>query len=67
MSSRSHSSDESDPQETAPGIRMLRNLWNIPKEKPPREQAPKDVPHDIYSVPNARIIPRRYHGQAVKD
>ena len=67
MSSNGHPAEDTDPQETAPGIRMLRNLWNIPKGKPPREQAPKDVPHDIYSVPSSRIIPRRHHGQAVKD
>ena len=48
--------------ETAPGVRLLKHVWNIDTKKKPRSTAPNDVPHDIYSVPTrANDVPRRQY------
>jgi hypothetical protein len=51
------------PGETTPGVRALRQLWNIPS-KAPRPKPPEDVVSDIYRVPARKNgVPPRSHGK----
>jgi len=46
--------------DTVPGVRLLRAIWDIPKEKPPRVVAPENVSTNIYDTRSRpREIPRR--------
>lgn len=55
---RSETSDDSIGG--APGVSLLKRLWNIRDKKPPAETPPPDVRTDIYSVPpTTRRIPHR--------
>jgi hypothetical protein len=45
--------------ETAPGVRLLRELWDIPREKKRQERIPKDVSSDIYDTGSKANVPRR--------
>ena len=53
-----------DPKsdDTAPGVRLLKKVWNIEPVKPRRDPAPSNVGHDIYNVPTRKseIPPRQY-------
>lgn len=40
--------------ETAPGVVMLRQLWNIPKRSSSKEVPPDEVNTDIYSTPGGK-------------
>lgn len=49
--------------ETAPGVRLIKQVWKINTDKPPREKAPERVNHDIYHVPSRKNdVPRRQFG-----
>lgn len=49
--------------ETAPGVKLLKKVWNIDTKKPVRPAAPRDVAHDIYHVPERKKdMPRRTPG-----
>jgi hypothetical protein len=49
--------------ETAPGVKLLKQVWNIKTDKPQRESAPQNVAHDIYHVPERKPeVPRRHMG-----
>jgi hypothetical protein len=51
---------------TSPGVKMLKQVWNIKTTKPAREKPPADVVTDIYKVPTRKNgFPRRVHGNAV--
>lgn len=69
------SAAKSDPREpgeeksnqTAPGLKVLKQVWNIKTTKPAREKPPADVVTDIYKVPARKNgFPRRVHGNAVE-
>lgn len=65
----SSSSEASDPKssQTVPGVKMLKQIWNIKSGKPPREKPPAEVVTDIYRVPTRKNgFPRRIHGNAVE-
>ena len=47
------------PEETAPGVKVLKHLWNIPQKGSAREPAPEKVSTNIYDVPTSANIPRR--------
>lgn len=48
--------------ETAPGVRLMRTLWDIPAQRSAPEKAPADVATNIYCVPDHKqTIPRRSH------
>jgi hypothetical protein len=50
-----------EAEQTAPGVRLLREVWGIKKPVRIRETAPKGVSTDIYGTANAaRIVPRRH-------
>ncbi len=53
--------------QTAPGVRMLKDLWNIPSSRPKDSVQSGATSSDIYSVPDRRnSIPRRRQGRAVR-
>jgi hypothetical protein len=43
-------SQEMKANETVPGVKMLRELWDIPRDSGPRETAPNNISTDIYST-----------------
>jgi hypothetical protein len=56
--------DELQADDTAPGVKLIKQVWKIGDEKPLREKAPKDVAHDIYHVPDIkRDVPSRPPGR----
>jgi len=58
--SASGSIDGIKASETAPGVRLLRELWDIPRDKGAKEPAPSDVRTDIYNTPlGGQHIPPR--------
>ena len=49
--------------QTTPGVRMLKEVWNIKTEKK-TEAVNGDVSSDIYSMnPRSKGIPPRYRGR----
>lgn len=67
MSAGQNEEPEPKPTQTAPGVKMLKQIWNIKTNKPQREKPPADVVTDIYRVPSRRNgFPRRIHGNAVE-
>ena len=62
MSSTKPENSSAKPDETAPGVRALKQLWNIPS-KPPKQKPPDDVVSDIYRVPARKNgVPPRSRG-----
>ncbi len=57
---------ESQASDTAPGVRMLKEVWHIEDEKKPREVLQKgSVSSDIYAMtPRSGPIPPRHRGRA---
>ena len=54
------SKDMLSAKETAPGVRVLRELWDIPKSNASRQELGKPVSTDIYQTgSNGQHIPRR--------
>ena len=49
-------------RQTAPGVKMLKDVWRIEDGKKEKEMPPPDVPTDIYCVPKSRPNPRRRRG-----
>ena len=48
-----------DPNQTTPGVRMLKDLWNSGKKK--EREVAHNVSTDIYKVaPSAKQVPRRH-------
>ncbi len=48
-----------EPNQTAPGVRMLKDLWNIGKKK--EREVAHNVSTDIYNVaPSSKQVPRRH-------
>ena len=55
--------DEPRADETAPGLRVIKEVWDIKTPKVPRDAVPRTVPHDIYNVPVRKDdVPRRSGG-----
>ena len=47
-------------EETAPGVRLLKKIWNISDQEASTGVVPSEVTTDIYNVPvTARRIPHR--------
>jgi hypothetical protein len=50
---------------TAPGVKLLKELWDISTEKPAAEPAPENVNTDIYAtrvgVPRRARRPANHH------
>jgi hypothetical protein len=62
MKSNRHDKRDEPANQTAAGVRLMRELWDIPRDKPPPEKPPADVVTDIYCVPDHKHnIPRRSH------
>lgn len=60
-----HAMNDLSGEDTAPGVRLIKNLWKIRTEKTPPEKAPVEVAHDIYQMPSrSQNIPRRHRGVA---
>ena len=67
MSTGQNAEETPKSNQTAPGLRMLKQVWNIKTTKPQREKPPTDVVTDIYHVPSRKTgFPRRVHGNAVE-
>lgn len=66
MAEPSTSDADKKPGEAAPGLRALKQLWNIPtRSGKKRPEAPKDVVTDIYHVPARKNgVPPRSHGRS---
>ncbi len=48
--------------ETAPGVRAMKDLWQIQAKKPV-ERVQGEVVTDIYATPRPNGVPRRRHPQ----
>lgn len=60
--------EEPKAGDTAPGVRMLKDVWHIEAPKKAREVADGAVSHDIYNTPvRSGGIPPRHHGRAGED
>ncbi len=67
MTAPQNEPSEPKSNQTAPGVKMLKQIWNIKTAKPAREKPPTDVVTDIYRVPSRKNgFPRRVHGNAVE-
>ena len=51
---------------TAPGVQMLKEVWQINTGKRQKEMPPPNVSTDIYAIPKQRQeVPRRIGGKVV--
>ena len=65
MNGEEESFDDGNSADTAPGVRLIKKVWNIKTTKPPREKPPEQVVHDIYHLPSRKNeVPPRHHGVA---
>ncbi|MFH0908493.1 MAG: hypothetical protein V1929_07010 [bacterium] len=67
MSAAQSEPGDSKSNQTAPGVKRLKQVRNIKTAKPRREKPPSGVVTDIYHVPARKHgFPRRVHGDAVE-
>ena len=59
--------DDQPADQTTPGVRMLKEVWDIKTEKK-QDRVDGPVSSDIYArKPRVQGIPPRYHGQRVQE
>lgn len=59
--------DDQPANQTAPGVRILKEVWDIKSEKK-QERVEGPVNSDIYArKPREQGIPPRHHGQRVRE
>jgi hypothetical protein len=59
--------DDQPANQTTPGVRMLKEVWDIKTEKK-MDRVEGPVSSDIYTrKPREQGIPPRYHGQRVQE